>query len=107
MKLPIASLLAMAALAPPGPRVLNGPITGSVYANADDVPMRMQPTDLECTKACVEEHEGRYVLYDGKQAYEVSDHHTAERCAGRKVRVTGTTVGKSKTIQVKSIGATK
>ena len=102
MKILIASLLALAALAPPKP-VFTGTITDSMCANADHAPMRMGPTDAECTKACVEEHDAKYVLYDGKQAYELSDQRTAEKFAGQKVRVTGTKDDKKKMIQVESI----
>jgi hypothetical protein len=48
-----------------------------------------------------------YVLYDGKQAYTLSDQKTPENFAGKKVTVTGTLYPKTKTIQVESITAAK
>jgi hypothetical protein len=106
MKTLIASLFALATLAP-GQPVFTGTITDSMCANADHAPMRMGPTDAECTKACVEEHDAKYVLYDGKHTYELSDQRTAEKFAGRKVRVTGTKNDKTKIIRVQSITVAK
>ena len=99
----VAGLLTMAALAPPAPKVFTGTITDGMCGNADHAPMRMGPTDAECAKACAEEHDARFVLYDGKQAYELSD----QKGAGQKVRVTGTVNAKARTIQVTSIAAAK
>ena len=106
MKTLIAGLFAIVALAPLKP-VFTGTITDSVCARADHAPMRMGPTDAECAKACVEEHDAKYVLHDGKQTYELSDQRTAEKFAGQKVRVTGTKNEKKKVIQVESIAAAK
>jgi hypothetical protein len=69
--------------------------------------MKMGPTDGECTKACVDEHGAAYVLYDGKQAYTLSDQQTPEKFAGSRVIVTGKLDPKTKTIQVSSITAAK
>lgn len=69
--------------------------------------MRMGPTDAECTKACVDVHGASYVLYDGKQAYTLSDQKAPEKFAGKKVTVSGTLNAKTKTIQVDSIVAAK
>jgi len=69
--------------------------------------MRMGPTDAECTKACVDVHGASYVLYDGKQAYTLSDQKAPEKFAGKKVIVSGTLDAKTKTIQVDSITAAK
>ena len=102
MKTVFATLLALAALAPAKPAV-TGTITDSMCANADHAPMRMGPTDAECTKACVEEHDAKYVLYDGRHTYELSDQRASEKFAGRRVRVTGTKNDKTKIMQVQSI----
>ncbi len=67
----------------------------------------MGPTDAECTKACVSIHGAAYVLYDGKQTYELSDQTTPEKFAAKKVTVTGTLDAKTKTIKVDSIIAAK
>lgn len=100
-------LVTLFALSAPAPSaaVFSGTITDSMCANADHKAMRMGPTDAECTRACVEEHDAKFVLYDGKQSYELSDQRTAEKFAGQKVRVTGTRNDKTRTIQVKSIAA--
>ena len=107
MKSLMAGLLAIAALAQPAPKVFTGTITDSMCANADHAPMRMGPTDAECTKACVEEHDARFMLHDSKQTYGLSDQKAAEKFAGQKVRVTGTVDAKTNTIRVVSIAAAK
>ena len=90
-----------------GKRTFTGTITDSMCANADHSPMRMGPTDAECTVACVTAHGATYVLYDGKEVYTLSDQQTPEKFAGQKVTVTGTLDAKTKTIQVDSITAAK
>ena len=107
MKSLIVSLFAIAALAPAASRMFTGTITDSMCANADHSSMRMGPTAGECTKACVEEHDAKFVLYDGKEAYVLSDQRTPEEFAGRKVTVRGTLDAKTKTIQVDSMAAAK
>jgi hypothetical protein len=69
--------------------------------------MKMGPTDADCTKACVGIHGATYVLYDGKNVYELSDQKTPEKFAAKKVTVTGTLDAKSKKILVDSITAAK
>jgi hypothetical protein len=104
--LPILSLLAVAALAAgPGARKFTGAITDSMCAKADHSQMQMGPTAAECTIACVEAHGATYVLYDGKQAWTLSDQKTPEKFAGKKVTVTGTLDARTGTIQVDSITA--
>jgi len=108
MKLPIVSVLLVAALAAaPGQRKFTGAITDSMCATADHSRMRMGPTDGECTIACVNAHGATYVLYDGKEVYMLSDQQTPEKFAGKKVTVTGTLDAKTKTIEVDSITAAK
>ena len=86
-----------------GPQKFTGVITDSMCADGDHSHMKMGPTDGECTKACVSEHDAMYVLYDGKSAYVLSDQKTPEKFAGKKVTVTGTLDAKTKTIRVDSI----
>jgi hypothetical protein len=108
MKPPIFSLLAIAALAAAqGKQTFTGTITDSMCERADHSQMRMGPTDAECTIACVMVHGATYVLYDGKQVYNLSDQQTPEKFAGKKVTVRGTLDAKTKTIQVDSINAAK
>ena len=106
MKPLIFSLLIIAALAAAqGKRTFIGAITDSMCATADHSRMRMGSTDAECTIACISAHGAMYVLYDGKEAYTLSDQQTPEKFAGKKVTVTGTLDAKTKTIQVDSITA--
>ena len=88
-------------------QTLTGIITDSMCARADHSRMQMGPTDAECTLACISEHDATYVLYDGKNVYELSDQKTPEKFAARKVTITGTLDAKGKTIQVASINAAK
>jgi hypothetical protein len=46
-----------------------------------------------------------YVLYTGKEAFDLSDQKTPEKFAGKKVTVTGTVDAKTKAIKVESITA--
>ena len=104
MKFSIFSLLAIAALAgAQGKQTFTGTITDSMCPTADHSQMKMGPTDAECTKACVSIHGAMYVLYDGKNVYELSDQKTPEKFAAKKVKVTGTLDAKTKTIKVDSI----
>ena len=107
MKSLIVSLLAIAALAPQGRRTFTGTITDAMCANADHAAMRMGPTDAECTVACVREHDAAYVLFDGREVYQLSDQRTPERFAARRVTVVGTLDAKTKTIQVDTITEAK
>lgn len=108
MKPLILSLLAAAALsAAPANQTFTGVITDSMCAKADHSQMQMGPTDADCTTACVSVHGANYVLYDGKDAYTLSDQKTPEKFAGQKVRVVGTLDAKAKKIQVESITAAK
>jgi Protein of unknown function (DUF5818) len=99
--------VAAAALAAPPKQTFTGVITDSMCEDGDHSHMRMGPTDAECTKACVDAHGATYVLYDGKQAYTLSDQKTPEKLAGKKVTVTGTLDAKTKTIKVDTISAAK
>ena len=108
MKPSILSLLAIAVLsAATGKQTFTGTITDSMCTTADHSQMKMGPTDADCTKACVSIHGATYVLYDGKNVYELSDQKTPERFAAKKVTVTGTLDAKTKTIKVDSITAAK
>jgi hypothetical protein len=104
----IVSLLTVAALsAAQGKQTFTGTITDDMCAKADHSPMRMGPTDAECTVACIEAHGATYILYDGKDAYTLSDQRTPEKFAGQKVTVIGTLDSKAKTIRVDSIAAAR
>ena len=108
MKPLVFGLLILAALAAARPReMFTGTITDNMCALADHSRMRMGSNDAECTIACVAAHGALYVLYDGKEAYTLSDQQTPEKFAGKRVTVTGTLDARTKTIQVDSIAAAK
>jgi hypothetical protein len=106
---PVFLLLLVAAslsAAAQGKQTFTGVITDDMCPAGTHADMRMGPTDAECTKACVALHGAAYVLWDGKQAYALSDQKTPESFAAQKVRVTGTLDPKTRTIHVTSIAAT-
>ena len=105
MKLLMATLLIAGALAPQSRRTFTGTITDAMCDRANHSAMRMGPTDAECAKACAEEHDAAYVLFDGKQVYQLSDQKRPAQFAGRKVKVVGALNAKTMTIQVESIAA--
>ena len=88
-------------------RQFMGTITDSMCPEGDHSRMRMGATDAECTLACVDVHGALYVLYDGKNAYMLSDQKMPEKFAGQKVTVTGTLDAKTNTINVDSITTAK
>src|SRR5215813_3977357 len=88
-------------------RTFTGVITDNMCAAGDHSRMRMGSTDAECTIACVDAHGALYVLYDGRDAYTLSDQKSPEKFAGKKATVTGTLDAKTHTIQVESITAAK
>jgi hypothetical protein len=102
------SLLGAAMLsAAPATQTFSGVVTDDNCVNGDHSHMKMGETDAECTIACIEAHGATYVLFDGKNAYTLSDQKTPQKFAGQKVTVVGTLDTKSKTIQVSSISAAK
>jgi hypothetical protein len=105
---PIIVILALAGMAAgQGTRTFNGVITDSMCATGDHAPMRMGPTDPECVTACISEHDATYVLYDGKNVYELSDQKAPAKFAAQKVRITGTLDAKGKMIHVVSIAVAR
>ena len=108
MKRPILGLLAVASLsAAPAKQTFTGVVTDSECAKADHSQMQMGPTDADCTKACISSHGAVYLLYNGKDAYTLSDQQLPEKFAARKVKVTGTLDARTKTIHVDSMAAAK
>jgi hypothetical protein len=90
-----------------GSQTFTGIITDSMCSKADHKQMHMGDTDAECVVGCVKGMGGKYVLFDGKEAYVLSDQKTPEKFAAAKVTVTGTLDAKTKTIQVDKIVAAK
>jgi hypothetical protein len=84
-----------------------GVVTDSLCPRGDHSQMKMGSNDAECTLACIEAHGASYVLYDGKETYNLSDQKTPEKFAGKKVTVAGTLDTKTKTIHMDSMTAVK
>lgn len=108
MKKQIAIVIASAALmfAAGGKQTFTGVITDNMCDNADHKSMKMG-SDAKCVLECVKGMHGKYVLFDGKTAYTLSDQKTPEKFAARKVTVTGVLDESTKTIKVDSIAAAK
>ncbi|HLJ49724.1 MAG TPA: hypothetical protein VKU01_27110 [Bryobacteraceae bacterium] len=64
--------------------------------------MNMGP-EPECIKACAKT--SKYVLFDGKKMYKLSDQATPERFAAQRVKVSGTLFEKTGIIKVDHIEA--
>jgi len=106
MKKTIAILFAATALTfAADKQTFTGVITDDMCADAKHAEMKMGP-DPKCVTECVKMN-GKYVLYDGKSSYKLSDQKTPEKFAARKVTVTGSLDEKTKTITVASIAAAK
>lgn len=60
-------------------------------------------TAADCTRYCVHERGGRYVLQTKKDVFKLSDQQLPEQYAGEKVKVTGTLDPQTKMIQVTAI----
>lgn len=103
MKRQIAVILISAA--PMLAATFTGVVTDSLCENGDHASMKMP--DAKCVLACVKGMNGKYVLFDGKTAYALSDQKTPEKFAGQKVTVTGTLDAKTKTIRVEAMAAAK
>jgi len=83
-----------------------GVVTDSMCAN-DHKMMKIAP-DAKCVTDCVRLSKTvKYALYDGKQAYMLSDQQAPAKLAATRVRVIGTLDEKTKTIRVESIGAAR
>jgi hypothetical protein len=69
--------------------------------------MNMGP-DPDCTRKCVQSSKDvKYVLYDGKRAYKLSDQETPAQFAAQRVIVTGTLFEKTGVIKVDKIAASQ
>jgi len=107
MKKTIAIVFAAAALTfAADKQTFTGVITDDMCADANHKDMKMG-SDPKCVKECIKGMNAKYVLFDGKAAYKLSDQKTPEKFAARKVTVTGTLDEKTKTIAVASIAAAK
>jgi hypothetical protein len=60
--------------------------------------------DANCVRECAKAGSSfKYVLYDGKNAYKLSDQQTPEQFARQKIKVTGNLFTKTGIIQVEKI----
>jgi hypothetical protein len=74
---------------------------------ANHAMMHVTP-DATCVRECAKPGSSvKYVLYNGKDVYKLSDQQTPEQFAGQKVKVTGTLFAKTGIIQVEKIAPLK
>jgi hypothetical protein len=107
MKTSIAIAIAIAVLGfAADKQTFTGIITDDMCSKADHKSMNMGP-DAKCVTECVKGMGGKYVLYDGKTAYVLSDQTAPEKFAAQKVIVTGTLEAQTNTIQVEKITPAK
>ena len=108
MKKQIAIVIASAALmfAAPAAQKYTGTITDDMCAKADHKDMKMG-SDEKCVNECIKGMKGKYMLYDGKDSWILSDQKAPAKFAAKKVTVTGTLDEKTKTIKVDKIEAAK
>jgi len=78
-----------------------GVITDSM-CGMDHKPMKISP-DPKCVSECKKMGNVKFVLWDGKKAYKLSDQETPGKFAAQKVKVTGTLFEKTGVIQVAKI----
>lgn len=98
----VAVFLACALFASAG--TFTGVITESMCVD-DHKAMKMGP-DPDCIKACAKQGT-KYVLFDGKKTYKLSDQQTPAQFAAQKVKITGTLYEKTGIIQVNKIEAAR
>src|SRR5262245_50060998 len=91
---------------PASAQTITGVITDDLCGKADHKEMNISP-DEKCVAACVKGMGGKYVLWDGKNTYSLSDQRTPAKFAAKKVTVTGKLDENTKTIQVTKIELAK
>src|SRR5207247_5986662 len=82
-----------------GKQTFTGTITDSMCPTGDHSRMRMGSNDAECTLACISAHGAMFILYDGEEAYTLSDQQPPDNFAEKNVTVTGPPDAKTKTIR--------
>jgi len=83
-------------------QMFTGTITDSMCV-ANHAMMNVTP-DAKCVRECAKAGSGvKYVLYDGKNIYKLSDQQTPAQFAAQRVKVTGTLFTKTGVIQVEKI----
>lgn len=105
-KISLTVLAAATLFAGSAPRTYIGTITDSMCVG-NHAMMHITP-DAKCVRECVKGSSGvKYVLYDGRNVYKLSDQETPAQFAAQKVRVTGTLFPKTGIIQVRAIEAVR
>jgi len=83
-------------------QTFTGTITDSMCV-ANHTMMHVTP-DAKCARECTKAGSSvKYVLYDGKNIYKLSDQQTPAQFAAQKVKVTGRMFAKTGVIQVEKI----
>jgi hypothetical protein len=95
----LASTLALSA------ETFVGVVTDSMCGMKHEA-MNIAPTD-KCVRECMKHGDTKYVLYDGKNTYKLSDQQTPEKFAAQKVKVTGKLYAKTGIIAVEKIERVK
>ncbi len=99
----IASMILASALlgvAADGMQTFTGVVTDSMCGK-DHAAMKVSP-ESTCVRECVKAG-FKYVLYDGKNLFTLSDQEAPSKFAAQKVKVTGVLNMKTKVINVQSI----
>ena len=105
MKKTILIAIAAAGLLTAADQTFTGVITDSMCPKGDHSDMKSK-SDADCIIECMKGMKGmKYVLYDGKKTWELSDQTTPAKFAAKRVTVTGTLNAKTGTIQVTGIAA--
>ena len=105
MKLYLSLILLASAAFAETKGVWKGTITDSMCVN--DHSMMNVKGDDNCVRQCVKSGSYKYILFDGKNSYKLSDQQTPEQFAAKKVEVKGTLYEKTGVIKVDSIQALK
>jgi hypothetical protein len=100
----LLAIFAMSAFLAAG-ATFTGVITDDMCGQ-DHAAMKMGP-DPDCVRACTQKHGSKYVLFDGKNTYKLSDQETPAKFAAKKVKVTGTLYEKTGIIKVEKIEAAR
>jgi hypothetical protein len=87
------------------PKTFIGTITDSM-CGMDHKMMDISP-DSKCARECVKSSTVKYILFDGKNNYKLSDQKTPEQFAAQRVKVTGTLFPKTGVIKVDKIEPAK
>jgi hypothetical protein len=105
-KLNLILFVAATLLAAGSSQTFTGTITDSMCV-ANHAMMHVTP-DAKCVRECVKGGGTvKYMLYDGKNSYKLSDQQTPAQFAGQKVNVRGTLFAKTGIIQVEKVEPAK